>query len=134
MLQRQYVMKKKQAKAEPQVKKNHTLPSLSEQRSAWAEACDRVNWTKSDWTRRAFDAAIDGRLKVRFTEARIIRGQIKGNEERDEVAGQWQFRATEEEVARWGKAAEAQGLVRAEWCRQVLDAAASKASQSFLLG
>lgn len=134
MLQRQQEMKKQPAKAEPQVKKNHTLPSLSEQRSAWAEACARVNWTKSDWTRRAFEAAIDGRLKVRFKEARLVRGQVKNDEEREEIAAQWQFRATEEEVARWTKAAEAEGLVRAEWCRQVLDAAASKASQSFLLG
>lgn len=126
--------KKKPAQAEPQIKKNHTLPSLAHQRAAWAAACAAVNWSKSDWTRRAFDAAIDGRLKVRFTEARVVQGRSKGHEEPDEIAGQWQFRATEDDIARWTAAAEAEGLTRAEWCRQVLDAAAKKSNQGFLLG
>lgn len=127
--------KKKTAKvATPQIKKNHTLPSLASQRATWKEACAAVNWSKSNWTRRAFDAAIDGRLKVRFTEARVVQGRSKGHEEPDEIAGPWQFRATEDDVARWTAAADAEGLPRAEWCRQVLDAAAKKSNQGFLLG
>jgi hypothetical protein len=127
-------MKKKPAQADPQIKKNHTLPSLASQRAAWAKACASVNWSKSDWTRRAFDAVIDGRLKVRFTDAQIVRGRSKDFAEPDEIVAHWQFRATDADVARWTAAADAEGLPRTEWCRQVLDAAAKKSSQTFLLG
>ncbi len=127
-------MKKPPAKAGPQVKKNHTLPSLGAQRAAWAKACASVSWTKSDWTRRAFDAALEGRLKVRFTDAKIVRGRSKDFAEPDEIVAHWQFRATDADVARWKAAASAEGLAQTEWCRQVLDAAAKRAKQDFLLG
>lgn len=125
---------RKATKVEPQIKKNHTLPSLASQRAAWAKACASVNWSKSDWTRRALAAALDGRLEVRFKEPKIVQGRAKGHEGPDEIVAHWQFRATDDDVARWKAEASAQGLTQTEWCRQVLDAAAKKSSQTFLLG
>ncbi len=134
MLERQHDMKKPTA----EIKKNHVLPAMPDQVTAWARACKSVRMpnvmNKSDWTRRALDAAIDSRLTVRFKEARLIRGRMKNHDEPDELAVSWQFRATQADIDRWTAAAEAEGLVRAEWCRQVLDAAAKQKSQAFLLG
>ncbi len=111
-------------------KKNHSLPALSGQIEVWKERAADVSMPYGDWARRALIAATQGRLRVKFTDAQLIRGRT----EREEIAEQFQFKVTDEDVTKWQRHAEAEGLARAEWCRQVLDAAAEKKDQSFLLG
>lgn len=119
---------------------NHVVPALPDQIKTWEAASQhwaawasehmeprrgRPGWF-SLWTRLALNAAAAGLFRVEFTEREVVfrgpRGP-HGTANDDKVI--WhQFRAAPEEVAEWTRCAEAEGLERAEWCRQVLDAAA----------
>lgn len=123
-------------------KKNHVIPALGSQIQAWTAAAERFKrWHSenapkagppgrlSEWTRIALNAAVIGKLQVNFTDRETIprgpRGP-RGSEGRtnDEPVIPHQFRATQGEINSWTSAADAEGLERAEWCRQVLNAAA----------
>lgn len=123
----------------PERRTNYEIKAFPSQIEAWLTAAERfAKWTPprvgapggfSMWTRAALNAAANGGFSVSFTEREIVprgpRGP-RGEERRidDETVEPHQFRASKSEIMTWQNAALAEGLELAEWCRQVLDAAA----------
>lgn len=108
--------------------KNLVIRGYPDQIEAWISKAQSVDHNVSWWVRHALNAAASGNLRVRFTDPQVRRGVAA-----DETVQQFQIKATVEELEFWTQAAGAHDLERSEWFRQVLDAAAEKSDQSFLV-
>jgi hypothetical protein len=109
--------------------KNMVIRGYESQIEIWEKKARSLGPTVAWWVKRALNAAATGHLKVKFTERQFVRGRV----ESDEPVQQLQVRVTKAEHKTWTAAADAEGLDRAEWARQVLDAAAARSNQVFLV-
>jgi len=116
------------------VMNNHRIKALTVSIARWKLAAEltgtKATFKISDWVRYWLNQAAEGKFLPELTERRFPRGQVQ------ELTGNFQFRASVEELDAWQAAADKSPCLnlakrgsrpeRAEWERQVLDAAANQ--------
>lgn len=101
---------------------NHTIIAGEADVAHWRRAAKRSGWTNTDWACHWLDLAARKIFLPEFTPRQLSLGCAQ-----PDSTTQFQFRVTPEQLARWTDAAVsvyAGPRDRAEWQRQVLNAAA----------
>ena len=101
-----------------------------DQKARWQQSAKLAGITHDRWATAALDQTAAGRLKVRFTEPIVDRGWTSHG---GEALVEYYIRRTQEQLEAWKAAAtkvpwfasQTGGTNVSEWCRQVLDYAAT---------